>query len=175
MRESIKSCHTMLAIGRTPMLLLVLATALAGVRTTEAQGLGYGIAGPAGFSGFFGSSASAVHAAAGGEALFNGRAGIGGEFGVLASSSSALLVFSVNGVFHFSTNLAKRRLTPFVTGGYTHMGSGEGSFDAWNGGAGADLWAKDRVGVRVEFRDHVRPDVRGVVQYWTIRAGLVFK
>lgn len=157
------------------MLLLVLAIALVGVRTVEAQGLGYGIAGPAGFSGFFGSSASSIHAAGGGEALVDGRAGIGGEFGVLANSSSTLFVFSVNGVLHFSTNPAMRRLSPFVTGGYTHMGSGEGSFGAWNVGAGVDLWAKDRVGIRMEFRDHVRPDSRGAVQYWTIRAGVVFR
>ena len=70
-------------------LLVFLAVALPGVRTTEAQGLGYAIAGPAGISGFFGSSASAVHAAGGGEALLNGRAGVGGEFGVFANSSSS--------------------------------------------------------------------------------------
>lgn len=177
MRESIRSCSTELAIDRASalVLLLVLVIAVAGVRTLEAQALGYGIAGPAGFSGFFGSDASAVHAAGGGEALIDGRAGIGGEFGVLANSGGGLLVFSVNGVLHFSPNSAKRRLVPFVTGGYTNMMSGEGSFGAWNVGAGADLWAKDRVGVRVEFRDHVRPDVRGAVQYWTFRAGLVFR
>jgi len=116
-----------------------------------------------------------VHAAGGGEALVNGRAGVGGEFGVFANSSSALLVFSVNGVLHVSPSTASRGLSPFVTGGYTHMGSGEGSFGAWNVGGGIDLWTKDRVGLRVEFRDHVRPDFRGAVQYWTIRAGVVFR
>lgn len=120
------------------LLLVVLAIALAGVRTVEAQGLGYGIAGPAGLSGFFGSSVSSIHAAGGGEALFDGRAGIGGEFGVLASSGSVLLVFSANGVFHFVTASAKGRFSPFVSGGYTLMGVGygEGSFSAWNVGAG---------------------------------------
>jgi hypothetical protein len=156
-----------------PALVLLPAVALSAGRTTEAQGLGYGIAGPAGFSGFFGSSASGVHVAGGGEALVGGRAGIGGEFGVLANSSSALWVFSVNGVLHFST--AQRRLSPFVTGGYTRMGNADGSFGAWNVGAGVDIWAKDRVGLRVDFRDHVRPDDRGAVQYWTVRAGVVFR
>ena len=154
---------------------LVFALALAAVRTTDAQGLGYGIAGPAGFSGFFGSSASAVHAAGGGEVLVDGRTGIGAELGVLASSGSVLLVFSANGVFHVSTNQATRRLSPFVTGGYTNMRNSDGSFGAWNVGAGADLWRKDRVGIRVEFRDHVRPDSRGAVQYWTVRGGVVFR
>ena len=94
---------------------------------------------------------------------------------MLAGSGSALLVVSANGVLHFSTSQSARRPSPFVTGGYTHMGSGEGSFGAWNVGAGIDLWAKERVGVRVDFRDHVRPDSRGAVQYWTIRAGIVFR
>jgi hypothetical protein len=161
--------------ARAPVPFFVLAITLAGVRTVEAQGLGYGIAGPAGISGFFGSSASSIHAAAGGEGLFDGRAGIGGEVGVLANSGSALLVLSANGVLHFSTDPS--RLSPFVTGGYTIMGVGygEGSFSAWNVGAGVDYWAKDRVGVRIDFRDHVRPDSRGAVQYWTIRAGVVFR
>ena len=149
--------------------------ALAAVRTTDAQSLAYGIAGPAGFSGFFGSSASAVHAAGGGEVLVDGRAGIGAELGVLANSGSVLLVFSANGVFHVSTNQVMRRLSPFVTGGYTSMRNGDGSFGAWNVGAGADLWPKDRVGIRVEFRDHVRPDSRGAIQYWAVRGGVVFR
>ena len=177
MRGPVSSLHPWLAIvpARPPLLPFILAIVLAGIRITEAQGLGYGIAGPSGFSGFFGSSASSVHVAGGGEALVDERAGIGGEFGVLANSSSALLVLSANGVLHFSTKAAKRRLSPFVTGGYTHMGSGEGAFGAWNVGVGMDLWTKDRAGVRMEFRDHVRPDSRGAVQYWTIRAGIVFR
>lgn len=175
MLGAIRPLRIRLASVRARALFVVLAVALAGVRTAEAQGLGYAIAGPAGFSGFFGSSTSAVHAAGGGEALVDGRAGVGGEFGVFANSSSALLVFSVNGVLHVSPTPTKRGLSPFVTGGYTHMGSGDGSFGAWNVGAGMDLWAKDRLGFRVEFRDHVRPDSRGAVQYWTIRAGVVFR
>ena len=107
--------------------------------------------------------------------LVGGWAGVGGEFGVLGDSSSVLFVSSVNGVFHFLPSAAKHRLSPYVTGGYTRMSSGEGSFAAWNVAAGLDVWAKDRLGLRVEFRDHVRPDDRGTVQYWSIRAGVVFR
>jgi hypothetical protein len=154
--------------------LLALGMTLAGHGTAQAQALGYAIGGPAGISGFFASSASLFHAAGGGEALVKGRAGIGAEFGALGSASSVLLVVSVNGVFHFPSSLPAR-LSPFVTGGYTYMGSGDGSFSGWNAGGGLDFWAKERLGLRVEFRDHVRPDFRGTVQYWTIRAGVVFK
>ena len=156
----------------------LLAAALivvADVRAAEAQVIGYAIAGPAGFSGFFGSASSAVHAAAGIEALGWRRIGVGGEVGALRNSGSVLLVTSANGVVHLLASPARRGVSPFVTGGYTRMSNADGSFDAWNVGAGVDLWMLDHFGVRLEFRDHVRPDRRGKVQYWTFRAGVAFK
>jgi hypothetical protein len=73
--------RTLLAV-----LLLFTCILLIGTRTASAQGLGYGIAGPAGNSGVFGSTA--LHAAGGGELLVNGRASIGGEVGILANAGS---------------------------------------------------------------------------------------
>jgi hypothetical protein len=142
--------------------------------TTQAQGMVYGVAGPSGISGFFRSALDALHAAGGGELLVAGRAGVAGELGIVATTSSALLVFSTNGVFHVQP-LSARGPALFVTAGYTRMSSGDGSFNAWNVGAGIDLWTRDHLGLRVEFRDHVRPDARGVVQYWTVRAGVTFR
>jgi hypothetical protein len=89
-----------------------------------------------------------------------------------------LWVTSANGIFHFAPTVAtavRSRVSPFVTGGYTRMASGEGAFNAWNVGAGADVWLKPRAGLRLEFRDHLRPDRRGDVQYWAFRAGVVFR
>jgi hypothetical protein len=40
---------------------------------------------------------------------------------------------------------------------------------------GADFWRNDHAGVRVEFRDHVRPDSRGIVHYFSIRGGIALK
>jgi hypothetical protein len=156
-------------------MLLLGALAFCGSSSAHAQGLGYAIAGPAGFSGFYGSAASSLHAAGGGEGLVAGRFGIGGEVGVFANRSSALLVVSANGAFHAATQFSDRRVVPFVTAGYTHFGRGDGSFSAWNAGVGFDVWMKDRAGLRLEVRDHVRPDSRGTVQYWTVRAGVVFR
>jgi hypothetical protein len=155
--------------------------AVAGVITAHpagAQALGYGIAGPAGYVGFFGnSSALSLHAAGGVEILSGGRVGGAGEFGMLASPYSGLWVTSANGVFHFvpSARTPRNRTSPFVSGGYTRMSSGEGAFDAWNIGGGADVWLKPRVGLRLELRDHIRPDRRGDVHYWAFRAGVVFR
>jgi len=158
--------------------LAVVAAAIT-ARPAAAQALGYGIAGPAGYSGFFGSSLSpAVHAAGGGEFLVGGRVGAGGEFGMLANSDGGTFVTSANGVFHFKPSVAtpiRSRISPFVSGGYSRFSSGEGVPDAWNVGAGADLWLKPRVGLRVEGRDHIRPDSRGDVHYWAFRAGVVFR
>jgi hypothetical protein len=158
--------------------MVVLAAAIAAARPVQGQALGYAIAGPAGYTGFFNSSSTAVHAAGGGEFLAGGRVGAGGEFGLFVNPGGALWVTSANGVFHFTSSVpgaVRSRLSPFVTAGYTRMASGEGSFDGWNAGAGADVWLKPRAGLRLEFRDHVRPDSRGDVHYWAFRAGIVFR
>jgi hypothetical protein len=159
----------------------VLATLMAWAAPAAAQvtGLGYGIAGPAGYSGFFGASGLNVHAAGGGEALAGGRVGAGGEFGVFAGTGGGLFVTSLNGVFHFAPGSGARgpdqRVSPFVSGGYSRMISGDGSFNAFNAGAGADVWLKPRLGIRAEVRDHIRPDSRGGVHYWAVRVGVVFR
>jgi hypothetical protein len=155
------------------ILLVIIMLALA--RAADAQVLGYAVAGPAGFQGFFGSSVSGGQAAGGAELLFRGRVGLGGEYGVIVNQSSGLLVWSINGVVHVLSGRGSSNVSPFVTGGYTRLSSGEGAFNAWNAGAGLDIWAKPRVGVRVELRDQVRPDHRGDVHYWTMRAGVVFR
>jgi hypothetical protein len=161
----------LVSIRRILIALVLCATA----RAAEAQALGYGIAGPAGYSGFFSSNAGLVHAAGGVELLAGGRLGGGGEFGLIAGSGGGLWVSSVNGVYHGYRITGDRKVMPFLTGGYTHMSSGDGSFNAWNVGGGVDIWPKERVGLRVEYRDHIRPDDRGTVHYWTIRAGVVFR
>ena len=163
MRQSPVSVHARMA-------LLAVVIVLGSVRGADAQALGYGVGGLAGVSGFF-ASAAAGHAAGGGEALFRGRAGIGGEVGLINN----LVLGSVNGVVHLVPSGAGHRLSPFVTSGWTRMSSGEGSFDAWNAGGGVDVWTRDRVGFRMEFRDHVRPDTRGTVHYWAIRGGIAFR
>src|SRR5690242_17239090 len=90
------------------MAVLAGALALAQPAAAQVTGLGYGIAGPAGFSGFFGTSGLNVHAAGGGEVLAGDRVGAGGEFGVFAGTGGGLFVTSVNGVFHFAPSTGAR-------------------------------------------------------------------
>ena len=151
--------------------LLMTALVLTHSGFVEAQALGYGIAGPTGNSAGFGGLA--LHAAAGGEVLLNGGPGVGAEVGMLGNSSSVLSVVSVNGYHHFPT--ADRKISPFVTGGYSRFTSGDGSFNSWNVGGGADFWRNNRFGFRADFRDHVRSRLRGSVHYFAVRAGIVFR
>jgi hypothetical protein len=160
---------------RRTLLIALLSSLWIASATAEAQVLGYGVAGPAGYTGFFGSAASLVHAAGGGEVLAGGRVGAGGEFGLMGGAGGAFFVTSVNGVVHFGRRGRARGPSPFITGGYSRLSGGEGTLDAWNVGVGADIWTKERVGIRVEFRDHIRPDSRGAVSYYAARAGVVFR
>ncbi len=138
----------------------------------HAEAIGYGVAGPGWLSGFF-SSGNFFQVGAGGELAASPRVALGGEVGILGDLGSILLIASANGVYRLTDRDA--RIVPFVSGGYTRMNSGEGSFNAFNVGAGFDYWRRPRFGIRIEARDQVRPDSRGTVQYFTVRAGLVLR
>jgi hypothetical protein len=138
----------------------------------QAQGLLHASGGLAGYSGFFGRSAVSVHAGAGGEVVAADRVGIGGEFGIF----NRLMVGSANATVHLN-GVKTATFSPFLTGGYSRfgIGDGEGAFNTFNVGAGLHYWAAKRVGFRVEVRDHFRPDDRGTTQYWSLRAGIAFR
>lgn len=148
---------------------------VASASRAEAQVSGHAIAGPAAYSGFFGSSVSALHGAAGGQYVIGLCLGISGEYGILGNSGGGLILYSVNGVCQLPGLGSDGRIAPFLTTGYSNLSNGEGTFHAWNVAAGTDVWLKRRVGVRVEVRDHVRPDRRGDVHYWSFRGGIVIR
>lgn len=135
-----------------------------------AQVHGYALAGPAGAVGFVTTRTVTFHAAGGAELFLGKYASIGGEGGFF----DRLITVSVNGALHVSDGT---KMAPFVTAGYTRLGvsDGEGGFDAWNVGAGADAWIGRHAGIRFELRDHIRPDQRGATNYWSFRAGVVFR
>jgi hypothetical protein len=131
---------------------------------SEAQVIGYGIAGPAGTSGFINTNTT-FHAAGGAAIVAADRLGVGGEVGFF----NRLIVGSANGVARLGN--------AFITGGYSRMGmgDGEGAFSAINFGGGVHVWMSDHAGLRVEFRDHLRRDDRGNTHYWSSRAGVAFR
>jgi hypothetical protein len=132
----------------------------------------YAEAGPAGFSNFSGRWSNTFHAAGGGDTILAGRVGVGGEIGFFQRAITA----SGNATFHL-TPPSSSNAGVFITGGYTRFGilDGDGGFNAWNIGVGTHLWLSDHAGLRLEFRDHIRPDRRGTTQYWSARAGVVVR
>jgi hypothetical protein len=154
---------------RIPLIFVFIAVI---ATSANAQGLGYAEGGLAGVDGFPGTWSDSFHIAGGGEVVAADRVGVGGEVGFF----NRLVTASGNGTLYL-TPLSKGIAGAFVTGGYSRfgIGDGEGGFNAWNVGIGAHVWFTPRTGLRLEFRDHIRPDDRGTTQYWSIRAGVAFR
>jgi hypothetical protein len=150
----------------------------AGARTADAQALGYGVAGLGVRTGGFLGSIGGGHVAGGGELLSKGRAGIAGEVGLLGNSSSVLTTVSVGGVWHVVPMSTKHRPAPYLTSGFSVLANHDGGFATWNIGGGVDVWTGERMGIRLDVRDHLRPLRRhfgGTAHYWTVGAGVVFR
>jgi hypothetical protein len=77
-------------------------------------------------------------------------------------------ILSFNGSYHFGRS---QKLSSFVSGGYS-IGIREGHISLANFGGGTNYWFRDRVGLRLEFRDHVDRDHN---QYLSGRIGLAFR
>jgi hypothetical protein len=117
-----------------------------------------------------------LHFGGGGEGIFGKGIGIGAELGYLTpreDMSDGLGVFSPNGYFHFGGKNRSRKADPFVTAGYTLLFRG-GHANLWNFGGGLNYWFGDRVGLKVELRDHVW-SVNGTEHYWGVRIGITFR
>jgi hypothetical protein len=66
-----------------------------------------------------------------------------------------------------------RVVVPFMVAGYSAFTGPETEFNTWNIGGGVTWWMRDRVGLRVEIRDHIHPGRFGG-GHWTVRAGIGF-
>ena len=150
-------------------------TAVAPVKSVG--GLGYGFLG-LGAASFEGDSVGTWHVGGGGEAVFRDAFGVGAEFGYLSwleESSDGLGVLSVNGAYHFNGAAGAARWRPFVSGGYTLGFDGDVTENLFNIGGGVDYWLKPRVGLRIEFRDHVWAEDGETVHFWGVRFGVTFR
>ncbi len=117
------------------------------------HGQGYLFFGPGGMLTPWGRTGNA-HFGGGGEALLYKGIGVGFEGGYFTpwrNFGAGLGLASVNGSYHFGNG---RRLSPFVTGGYS-LAFREGHANLVNVGGGINWWAKERIGLRLEFRDHI--------------------
>ena len=136
----------------------------------QLRGQGYVFVAPGGTSP---QTRATVHFGAGGEALVHKGLGVGAELGYLApTDGDGFGLFSANASYHFLRS-SGQKLVPFVTGGYS-LGFGSETASFANFGLGLSYWFRSRMGLRVEFRDHVRSG-DGTVHFWGFRLGLAFR
>jgi hypothetical protein len=82
-------------------------------------------------------------------------------------------VFSLNGGYHFRGASRSGKTVPFLTVGYAGFFR-RGYANGLNYGGGVNYWFKERVGLRLEFRDHVFIE-SGSTHFLNARIGLVFR
>jgi hypothetical protein len=138
------------------------------------RGQGYAFAGAGGIAPD--GDSTILSFGVGGEGLIYKGLGAGGELGYhtpASSINSGFGILSANGSYHFITASESGRLVPFVTGGYSfffHSGHANG----FNAGAGINYWFRERMGMRVEFRDQFVPGTSSG-HILGVRVGLSFR
>jgi hypothetical protein len=80
-----------------------------------------------------------------------------GGIGALQESGGGLGLLSANGSYHFAR---QRKVSPFLTGGYSSV-FGHGQRNLVNFGGGMNYWLRERIGLRLEIRDHIYADGTG--------------
>jgi hypothetical protein len=140
--------------------MVILAAAMAGAQSGETENkIGFGGQGYAFFApGVIvvnGHSLGAAHVGGGGEAVFGNGMGIGAEAGYVGAwegFGQGATILSIDGSYHFNRS---RKVSPFVTGGYSLGISSDSLGNMVNFGGGIHYWFRKRLGLRLEFRDHV--------------------
>jgi len=154
------------------ILLVVLLPFAAAAQSKERRGQGYFFVAPTTTTeGGFG-----LHIGGGGEGLVYKGLGVGGEIGYLGAAqelSQGIGVLSPNVSYNFTKASESGKFAPFVTGGYSML-FGSDALHALNVGGGVNWWFKDRLGLRLEFRDHVALQF-GSTHILGVRIGLAFR
>jgi hypothetical protein len=120
----------------------------------EFRGQGYAFVGPAAFTA---SGDTLVSYGGGGEGVFANGLGLGAEvagFSRMGRFNRSFGALSPNVSYHFQKASKSGKLVPFVTGGYSLFFS-SGAASGFNVGGGVNYWFGERVGMRIEVRDHV--------------------
>lgn len=103
--------------------------------------------------------------------------GVGAEFGVFFDDTGGVLGgLSVDAVVQPPAK-HRRTVVPFFAVGYSALTGPETEFTTWNLGGGVTWWSRDRLGVRVDVRDHIGPQrfPAGREHYWALRVGVAFR
>ena len=109
-------------------------------------------------AGSYPDSAAALHIGGGGERFTYRGLAAGAELGYIFPAQSFRYGFglaSVNGSYHLNRG-SHWKISPFVTGGYSLAFRGS-TLNLVNFGGGLTYWIGDRLGLRLEVRDHLPP------------------
>lgn len=156
---------------------LILATGLAAAQEKDSprKAQGYVFVAPGGVT-ECGRTDGYLHFGIGGEGVIYKGLGLGSEIGYMFANgcpSCGLFLGSINGYYQFKSVGSSRRLAPFVTGGLSvALGSGGGG-GGLNFGGGVNYWLRRRVGLRLEFRDHIPAGALNA-HLWEGRIGFAF-
>jgi hypothetical protein len=109
------------------------------------------------------TGSSTLQIGGGGEGYVYKGLGFGGDVGALNVQSTTGVrqwtsMVSLNALYHFNS-ADKSRFSPFIIGGVTVIPA----FDVPGGvniGGGLQYWFRDRIGLRIEFRDHILTGMR---------------
>ena len=121
-----------------------------------------------------GESNAGLQAGVGGEGVFPGGIGLGSEIGALGvrgNSDTLVGMASVNGYFHIPRPFSS--FDPFLTAGYSAVFEVFNSTNLFNVGGGMNWWFAPHLGLKLEFRDHLRSG-NETSNIATFRFGLAF-
>jgi hypothetical protein len=138
------------------ILLAVLLPFAASAQTKEWRGQWYVFVAPSTTS----EGGALLHIGGGGEGLVYKGLGVGGEIGYIGLArglGGGGGILSPNVSYNFRSASKSGKFVPFVTGGYSAVIGSGGVGTAINFGGGMNWWFKDRVGLRLEVRDHIPP------------------
>lgn len=154
--------------------LAILLLAAAGAVPAQSSS-GYAFFAPGGLT-VSGHTGMTLHAGFGGDGIVGKGVGVNLELGALwprqCFGDCVVGMFSPGGTFHFKRD-KEAKLDPFVAGGYSLMFR-NGHENLFYFGGGANYWMSRKIGVRMEFRDHVSAHYT-TAHFWSFRLGLAFR
>jgi len=123
-----------------------------------------------------------VNAGFGGEIFVHKGLGVGVEFGYAAPewrfSRIGVGIGSANASYHFFGKNNRRRIEPYVTGGYSLYFGDRTAFESgFNLGGGINIWMARHVGLRLEVRDqdHINYFHSSFTRFVAFRVGVTFR
>ena len=129
-------------------ILLFLSTCVNPAASGQSLGYAFGAVGrETGYSNY-------LHGGIGGDWIIWKGLGVGGEVGGLVNRRAGapnLALLSGNVSYHLPVST----IDPFVTAGISTVTTGGSADLLTNWGGGANWWLRPRIGLRLEFRDHV--------------------